>query len=566
MKKRMLPVLVALVLIIIIGVVGLGGHFLERYSYGHEMADWNEHYQVSGEQAAIILQDEMVEEKAIIRNGVCYFDLATVQTYLNEIFYADTAEQLLLYALPTEVIRVGFGSTAYNSTAGNQDLGYVICFMENDTLYVAADYVKQFTNFSIDIYDRHIQLYTQWGSKETADIKRNTDVREKGGVKSPILRAIAKGETVEVLEVMETWTKVKTSDSVIGYVENKRLENYTTVEEVPVTDYVEPEYTSISMDGKVSLGWHSIGGVAGNSTLSSMVSGTKGMNVISPTWFSMNDNDGGIRSFGTGEYVNEAHGLGLQVWGAVDNFNYANETGASIDTYGVLASTTKRGLLIQNIMTMADSLGLDGINVDFEQLTADTGIHYVQFLRELSIACRNRGLVLSVDNPVPFHFNEFYRMDIQGEIADYVIIMGYDEHWHGSGDPGSVASIGYVTEGLTKTLEQVPAHKVVNALPLYTILWKTEGGTVTDEYLTILNTADFLSGVPAESVWDETTCQNYIEWTDAAAGYQMWIEDAESIRVKLNVMTANNIGGVAVWRLGYGTPAIWELISAYSGS
>lgn len=566
MKKRMLPVLVALVLIIIIGAVGLGGYFFERYSYGHEMADWNEHYQVSGEQAAIILQDEMVEEKAMIRNGICYLDLATVQTYLNEIFYADTGEQLLLYALPTEVIRVSFGSTAYDSTAGSQDLGYVICYMENDTLYVAAEYVKQFTNFSIDIYDRHIQLYTQWGSKETAEIKRNTDVREKGGVKSPILRAIAKGETVEVLEVMETWTKVKTSDSVIGYVENKRLENHATVEETPVTDYTEPEYTSISMDGKVSLGWHSIGGVAGNSTLSSMVAGTKGMNVISPTWFSMNDNEGGIRSFGTGAYVEEAHGLGLQVWGAVDNFNYANETGVPIDTYSVLASTTKRGLLIQNIMAMAESLGLDGINVDFEQLTADTGIHYVQFLRELSIACRSRALVLSVDNPVPFHFNEFYRMDIQGKIADYVIIMGYDEHWHGSGDPGSVASIEYVSGGLTKTLEQVPAHKVVNALPLYTILWKTEGGTVTDEYLTILNTADFLSGVPAESVWDETTCQNYIEWTDATAQYQMWIEDAESIRVKLNVMTANNIGGVAVWRLGYGTPAIWELISAYSGS
>lgn len=566
MKKRILPVVVAIFLILIVGGVWAGGKLLEKYSYSKERVDMDAYYQISGEQAAIILQDEMVEEKALIRNGVCYFDLATVHKYMNDAFYADFGENLLLYTTATDTARAVIGESGYTSSAGGEDLGVPLSFLENDVLYLAADYVKKFTNFSYDMYGRHVQVYTEWGTKETAEIKKNTVVRERGGVKSGILCDAEAGARVEILEEMETWSKVKTADSIIGYVENKRLTNRETETEQPVTDYTAPEYTSIPLAGKVSLGWHSIGGVGGNDTLESMVAGTKGMNVIAPTWFSLNDNEGNFRSFASTNYISRAHSMGLQVWGVWDNFNFRNETGAAVDEHLVLSSTTKRGILVQNMVNTAVSLGLDGINIDFEQVDTETGPHYVQFLRELSVLCRANGLVLSIDNYVPFHFNEHYRLDVQGEIADYVVIMGYDEHWHGSGDPGSVASIGYVTNGLEKTLADVPAQKVVNALPLYTILWKTEGAGVTDEYITISNTADFLSRMGVTPEWDEETCQNYAEWNDGSATYQIWIEDEESIAVKLNVMSTKGIGGVAVWRLGYGNQGVWELINAYVNS
>lgn len=564
MKKRILPVIIAILLILVIAGGALGKVLLDKYSYSKEEADWNEFYQVSeSDRSAIILQDEMVEEQALIRDDVCYFDLATVHKYMNEVFYADMTEKLLLYANPTEVIRTTFGETSYTTTEGTQDAGYVISFVEGDTVYVAADYVKLFTNYSYDCYDRHVQVYTEWGTRQVAQLKKDTAVRLRGGVKSPILTQAAKGDTLEILEQMETWSKVKTADSVIGYVENKRLGDITEETETPVTDYQEPEYTALTSDSKICLGWHSIGGAGGNDTLYSMVSGTKGMNVIAPTWFSLTDENGSIRNFGTANYVTTAHNMGLQVWGVVDNFNYANETGTAISTLNMLSSTTSRQNFVRNVTDAAVSLGLDGINVDFEQLSSDCGPHYVEFIRELSIQCRNRGLVLSIANYVPFNFNDYYRLDIQGQVADYVIIMGYDEHWHGSKDPGSVASISYVSGGLDRTLQEVPANKVVNALPFYTILWKTEGTDVTDEYITMNNEADFMNraGVPAE--WDEETCQNYAEWTSGNATYQIWLEDAESIAVKLNMMATKNIGGVAVWRLGYGTQAAWELINAY---
>ena len=564
MKKRILPVIIAILLILVIAGGALGKVLLDKYSYSKEEADWNEFYQVSeSDRSAIILQDEMVEEQALIRDDVCYFDLATVHKYMNEVFYADMTEKLLLYANPTEVIRTTFGETSYTTTEGTQDAGYVISFVEGDTVYVAADYVKLFTNYSYDCYDRHVQVYTEWGTRQVAQLKKDTAVRLRGGVKSPILTQAAKGDTLEILEQMETWSKVKTSDSVIGYVENKRLGDITEETETPVTDYQEPEYTALTSDSKICLGWHSIGGVGGNDPLYSMVSGTKGMNVIAPTWFSLTDENGSIRNFGTANYVTTAHNMGLQVWGVVDNFNYANETGTAISTLNMLSSTTSRQNFVRNVTDAAVSLGLDGINVDFEQLSSDCGPHYVEFIRELSIQCRNMGLVLSIANYVPFNFNDYYRLDIQGQVADYVIIMGYDEHWHGSKDPGSVASISYVSGGLDRTLQEVPANKVVNALPFYTILWKTEGTDVTDEYITMNNEADFMSRAGVTAEWDEETCQNYAEWTSGNATYQIWLEDAESIAVKLNMMATKNIGGVAVWRLGYGTQAAWELINAY---
>ncbi len=566
MKKKIIPVIVALVLIVLVGVVGFGRRILDKYTYSKEQADLNEYYGVQEGELAILLQDDWMTEKAVLRDEAVYFDLDTIHAYLNEGFYADMAEKKLLYTTANDTASVLFDEKQYSDRTGMHPVEYTICYTQGDKVYVAADYVRQFTNYSYSLFDRHLQVYTQWGERQTLDIAKDTQIRLLGGIKSPILREMEEGETVEVLEEMETWSKVKTSDAIIGYVENKRLENPGTETQMPVTDYVPEEYTSISMPGKVSIGFHAIGGEGGNATLSEMLAEGKGINVIAPTWFSLTDNDGNFRSFASAQYVQEAHGAGLQVWGVWDNFNYKNETGTDVSSYAVLSSTGKRQLLAQKIVDTSVEMGLDGVNIDFEGLTEDCGVHYVQFLKELSVLCRSSGLVLSVDNYVPFHFNNFYRLDIQGLVADYVIIMGYDEHWHGSGDPGSVASIEYVSNGLDSTLEQVPAEKVVNALPFYTILWKTEGTSVTDQYITLNNVKDYLDRMNIVPEWDETTCQNYAEWESGSAKYQIWVEDAESISVKLSVMSVKNLGGVAVWRLGYGTREAWELVEAYKNS
>lgn len=567
--KKMIPALTAIVLIVLIAGVALGGKILDKYSYSDERADLNEYFNIyKEEEVPIVLQDELKEEKAIMVDGVCYFDLATVHKYLNTRFYWDEGENLLIFTTPTQVITTNVGENIYRVDGVEQDAGYLLSFARENggeipdmTLYVAADYVKQYTNFSYEIFanPNRMQVYTEWNERKVAEVKKNTAVRYRGGVKSPILKDVLKGEKLIVLEEMETWSEVKTLDGIIGYIENKRLTNVTMETPAPVTDYQVPEYTSLTRDHKISLGWHVIGGIGGNDTLAETVAKAKGLNVVSPTWFKLSDNAGNFTSFATSAYVQQAHGMGLEVWGLVDDFSY------DVDIYSILSSTSTRNHLVQGLTQAALSCGMDGINIDFERIGNDSGPHFVQFLRELSIQCRLNNLVLSVDNYVPFNFNDYYNREEQGVVADYVIIMGYDEHWHGSDDVGSVASINYVKNGIEKMIEEVPANKVINGVPFYSILWRTKGTEVTDDYVTMVNQSSMIANMGMQTKWDEETCQNYGELVSGETTYQIWLEDTESIQVKLNVMRNYDLGGVAAWRLGYEDPAVWDLISAYVG-
>ncbi|MBO4375765.1 MAG: SH3 domain-containing protein [Lachnospiraceae bacterium] len=573
MKKKVIPALIAIVLIILIAGIALGGMILEKYSYSDEMADLNEYFDITdANQVPILYRGSKLETKLINKDNNLYLDLDSVHELLNERFYWDNRENWLIYATPTAKMMAQIGDSSYTITDGRgnpseaegENLGYAICYTEgegdNATLYVALEYVHKFTNFEYRVYEdpKRVVLVTEDRDCEEVTVTKESAVRHRGGVKSPILEKVAEGDKLILLEEMEDWSKVETDDGLIGYIEKKHYEGPVSTVKTMASNYTEPEYTSLTSDSKISLGWHVVAGVAGNDTIYEATAYQKGMDVISPTWFKLADDAGNMTSFATQSYVNAAHNMGLKVWGLVDDFSN------DVSDYEILSYTSKRERMIDFLITEALNSGLDGINVDFEKVSNDAGPHYVEFLRELSIECRAKGLVLSVDDYVPYNFNSQYNIPAQGEVADYVIIMGYDEHYHGSGDPGSVASIDYVKHGITETLKSVPANKVINALPLYTIQWRTNGATVTDDYVTMNNQADMVSRLGGSYVWDETTCQNYLEVNSGGTLYQVWLEDAESIQVKLNVMKANEIGGVAVWRLGYEDPAIWNIISAYS--
>ena len=561
--KKLMPVLIAIVLIIVVAGIGFGAKIAEKYSYSKERADLTEYFGITGsDDVPIIMQNEQIEEHAKLWDGVCYFDFATVHKYFNDRFYEDKKEGLLLYALPNAIVSVPIGTTTVKvsteSAEGSRD--YVIAKYEGDTLYVAADFVKEYANFSYALYTEpnHMQVYTQWGERQLATITKDTQLRYQGGIKSDILTDVSEGDKVIILEQMETWTKVKTGDAFIGYVENKKLSEPFADTPAPVTDYVEPVYESNTRDHKINLAWHAVAGVAGNDTFSEVMAQTKSINVISPTWFALSDNAGNFTSYATAEYVTQAHNMGLEVWGLVDNF-----TNEGIDTYEVLAGTTTRTYLINGLIDTALAYDLDGINIDFENISLDAGEPFIQFIRELSIPCRQHGLVLSVDNYVPMGYTSHYNRKEQGVVADYVIIMGYDEHYSGSETAGSVASINFVEQGIADTVAEVPANKVINAIPFYTRIWETSGTTVSSQAVGMELAQQYISDHGIDISWDETTCQNYGEYQSGSSYYQVWLEDADSIRVKLNIMSKYGIAGVAEWKLGFETASIWDVIEEY---
>lgn len=567
--KKVIPVIVAIVLILIIGAAGFGAMLLEKYSYSKERADLAEYFGTTGENdVPIILQDERIEEHAKIFDDRCYFDIATVHKYFNDRFYEDKAQGIMVYALPEGFLttRIGYAELS-NYGADFEEAGaawdYVISRYEDGVLYIAADFVKGYANFTYELFTEpnRMQVYTEEGQRQTAPVLKDTQVRYQGGIKSDILTDVSEGDTVIVLEEMETWTKVKTQDAIIGYVENKRLGDKSTEETQLPTDYQEPVYESNTRDHKINLGWHVIGGVEGNDTLESAVAQTKELNVISPTWFTLTGNEGEFSSYASASYVERAHAMGLEVWALIGNVESVD-----VDMYELLSKTSSRWALIRNLIATAQEYGLDGINIDFENISLDAGEPFIQFIRELSVPCRKYGIVLSVDNYVPMDHTDHYDRAEQGVVADYVIIMGYDEHYNGSKEAGSVASINFVEKGIENTVAEVPAKKVINALPFYTRLWETKGTGVESQAVGMEMAQEYVTNHNIAIRWDETTCQNYGEFQSGDGFCQVWLEDADSIRVKLNIMEKYEIGGVAAWRLGFETPDVWDVIAEYMNS
>lgn len=565
MFAKAIPVVIAIVLIIAIVGIFYGETLIENVYYTSEREDLYQYFElVESDDIAMIMQDAHIEEKAKLIDGNCYFDMETVEKYFTDRFYINTDEGIVLYTTEKDIYKTYIGEeySSYTVAGTETTLDCPAVVMDDETLYMSADFVKIFANFSYEYFaePNRMLIYTEWGTRQQADILKDTKLRYQGGVKSPILKDLVEGDAVYVLDVMEKWSKVITEDGFIGYVENKRLEAGEVITQTPVNDAVTLNYQGISREGKINMAFHQVFSQSANSTYDSYMSNVSGVNVIAPTWFRIKDSEGTVESIAGSEYVIKAHNKGIEVWAVVTDVDYEVDMGA------ILSSSDKRAALVSTLISYAQQYDLDGINIDFETIGAEYGDDFVQFLRELSIQTHANNIVLSVDNYAPTASTMHYDREEQGLVADYVVIMGYDEHWGGSQIAGSVASIDFVENGILNTMKEVPAEKIINAIPFYTRLWKTEGGTVSSEAIGMDTAQNWIDSNGVEVYWDNETCQYYGEIQKDNVLYQIWLEENESIQVKLNVMDANNIAGVAAWKLGFENSSVWEVIETYTNS
>lgn len=535
----------------------------KKYGATKERADLNGYYGIKNEnQLAVVINNGVMEPAGILSEGKVYVEYSLVRDFINERFYWDSNENILLYTLPNDIVSVGVGNSEYSVSKAKNTVDYVILKTEGSTAYVALDFVKQYTDMEYEVYDNpgRVVVNAMTGTTKVAQVKKDTQVRYQGGVKSPILTDIKKNDEVRVIEEEGSWKKICTKDGFIGYVKASTLRK----EEEKTIDrgFEAPTYTSMSKDYKINMAWHNVTNVDANAGVLEMIARTKGLTTISPTWFHVADTTGNISSISSADYVNYAHMCNIEVWAAIRDFDGGINSEA--ETYELLSHSSYRENLIGQLIGAALQVGLDGINVDFEKISVECGDHYIQFIRELSIKCHQNGILLSVDNYVPQSFNQHYNRKEQGVFADYVVIMGYDEHYAGSEEAGSVASYDFVKQGIEATLKEVPAEKVINAVPFFTRLWcEAADGTVSSEAYGMADVEYLLSQSGATPVWDEATQQNYAEWESGGNIYKIWIEDAASLEPKLKLIQEYNLAGTGAWRLGYEKPEVWDLILKY---
>lgn len=577
-RQRTLMLRAILFIILIVCIIG-GALFIKFFGPSKERANLDEYYGIENEnQLAIIIDNEIVGTQGIMLDGNPYLEYSVVQDYLNSRFYVDMNENILLYTLPEGTVRVNVGSKDYTLQKETQSKDYTILKMEGNTAYIALEFVKEYTNIEFSVHDNpnRVMIMSEW-KNTVATVKKDTEVRVDTNVKSAILTDISGDSEVIIIDEKDSWKEVRTKDGIMGYVKSSCL----TDEEVHVTDrdFKEQVYPNISKDYTINMVWHMVTNKDANNNVLEMIADTKGLTTISPTWFMVKDTDGNLKSLASSQYVNYAHQLKLEVWALVKDFD--GGIGSREETYELLSHTTSRENLTNQLVAEALRFDLDGINVDFENISKECGEHYLQFLRELSLKCHQNGIVLSVDNPVPSQYSTQYDLEEQGKVVDYVIIMGYDEHHGDSLESGPVASYDFVKNGIEDALKEVPAEKLINAVPFYTRLWKevlktveeleAQEGTDAAEYpYTVTSEAYGMSKIyvaienaGAEIKVDKATNQNYAEWEADGATYKVWLEDEEALEAKLQLMKENNLAGVAAWRLGFESSDIWELILKY---
>lgn len=582
-KRRRVRNLLIKIIVFVILTVGIITALLlwRKYGPSKEQADLNQYYGITSEgQLAVIVNNEVLEPGAMISEGKAYVEYSIVRDYINERFYWDPNENVLLYALPNDIISVEVGSKDYSISKEKDSKDYVILKAEGSTAYIALDFVKQYTNMDFELYDEpsRVMIDTETGDVDVAVVKKDTVVRYQGGVKSPVLTEVKKKDEVRVIDEAGSWRKIRTIDGFIGYVKKSALKKDTkkTIER----EFSEPEFTSIKKDYRINMAWFNVVAQESNSVMLEMLAKTKGLTTISPTWFNVADTSGNINSIASADNVNYAHQAGIEVWAAVRDFD--GGINSFEESYELLSKTSNRETMINQLIAAALQCGIDGINVDFEKISTECGEHYIQFIRELSVKCKMNNLVLSVDNYVPQAYNQQYHREEQALFADYVVIMGYDEHYGGSPEAGSVSSYGFVREGIEQTLKDVPAEKIISAVPFFTRVWKEtpktseelsqQAGTEDAEYpMKVESTAYSMDEARyvveqagAEITWDDETKQNYASWEFEGSTYKVWLEDASSLEPKLQLINEFGLGGSAAWRMGQESEGIWDLILQYA--
>lgn len=556
-KKKAAPVLVVLILIVLVGAAGIVSFLINRYKPGTEYMAGNEYFNLTDENSVALIQNgELLEEQAVLIGGEPYAAYTYVESQLNSCFYWDEETKGILLTTSGGVQTLLPGDAAVAKTPGGQP---AVQQESDGTVYISLDVVKEYTDLDYAYYSNpnRVVIRNEWDGVEQATVQSDTaQVRQKGGIKSLILADVQKGDTLLYLENLDNWCKVMTADGYTGYIQT---EDISEPEAIEARTAKKDSYERITRDHKINLVWHQSTSTESNDAMAEMTAEMTGVNVISPTWFSVTDGTGTISSLASADYVKLTHDAGREVWGLIDNFNEA------FDETTDLAYASVRSRIIEQLLAEAASCGMDGINVDFENLK-EAGIpHYLQFLRELTSAAHAQNLVVSVDTPVPQAYTMYYQRGEQARFVDYMIVMAYDEHFAGSEEAGSVSSLPFVQQAVEEMTRVMPADQVICGIPFYTRVWTEKFGqsAITSEVLGMDGAKNYAKENQMTETWDASLGQNVATVETSDARYTIWMEDEQSMEEKLKVIQSADLAGVAEWKLGFECADVWSLISEY---
>ncbi|HOA80299.1 MAG TPA: glycosyl hydrolase family 18 protein [Defluviitaleaceae bacterium] len=520
--------------------------------------------ELSEEKVGMVLGKDIIamEYSPQIVEGEIFLPFDFVKDYIDPYLFWDEGTQKLTITTQNKVIRMKTDDLTYYINQEPLKLQVPLRKFE-EVPYIPFSFLEEW--FDIEaVYHKESNIvvmdYTIEAKKIAEVIKKNASIRYEDNIKSPILEKLSLDEKLVLFDESGDWFYVRTERGIVGYISKKHIGNIKEVEGKAVVEE-ESFPTWEPVQGKINLVWDQVFKVE-SSEVPSKFEPIYGLDVLSPSWFEIEDEEGNLRNIASRRYVDWAHSQGYQVWAMITNpFSDPDLT------HKVLSNTDSRENIIKQLLAFSSIYNLDGINIDFESLKKETGEYYVQFIRELTPLLKEQGLVVSVDMYVPSGWTRHYNRSEVGKVVDYIMIMGYDEHWSTSPKSGSVASIGWVEEGIKNTLKEVPNEKVILGIPYYTRLWAEEEVDgeikVSSKAYGMSRGEKFLKDAGVETKWLEDVGQYYGEYSRGNIVYKIWLEEEKSIEEKVKLVKKYDLAGVAGWKRGLEKKEVWDVLYKY---
>ena len=554
-KKRIVIVAAFVILIVVMAAMFM----IVRYTPTKEKMNGYVFFNLdkSTDKTMVIIDGKQYSDTGVVTDGIHYLPQEFVADNINAGFYYDKESQAVLYSDSAYMYTYMSGENVYTDDTGKTyNTDYPVVIDINGECFIAWEYIAEHTDceYAYGSEPERINISIERENKQCVTVKKKSAVRYRGGIKCPVLEYVQKGDRLVYEDDLDDWIKVTTATGYTGYI--KKTEVSDTFEYIREEKNYETHNYNMK-DDKVTLAWFQVSGVAGNSGIDNNIATASGVNVLAPTWYSVTDSSGSMSCYASAGLVNKMHQRGTDVWALVSDFD------TNVDFAALYSSKKARTNMVNTLINDAEKYGFDGINLDFENIKSAYAKDYLQFVRELSIECERKGLVLSTDNYKPEAYNRCYNLKEQSRFVDYVIVMAYDEHYAGT-DAGSVASLPFVKEAVEDTVQLVGKEHVIAGIPFYTRIWTTTDGNTTSRAVGMQAAVDQLNSDGQVALWNDDCGQYVASYTVGNSTRQIWFEEEKSIEVKMQVIQENNVAGVAGWKLGLEKSSVWSVISKYN--
>ncbi|MEJ8306080.1 glycosyl hydrolase family 18 protein [Saccharibacillus sacchari] len=558
-RKKKRPGRIILLGIVIVGAGWGAWQFLPSFS--HEEPEW------IGQQKPIFIEGQWSGYTARGSGDSLKLPLPLVREQINAYAYGDPDGETAILTTPGELLVMTQGKEQAELNGDSYALGSSLEKVD-DVLYIPVEPLEQL--YGIQIAEESpegsvivLKAGNEFRTGTAADggLFSSPKLRSDRTIKSPAIADLEDGMPLRIWNEQDGWLYAQTEEGRSGYIPASEVK-IGNEEKVPAIEVAETAAAKEWSNKKINLAWEAVYERKANPDV---IEEMQGINVVSPTWFELEDGAGNVKNKADSAYVGRAHNRDKQVWGLFSNSFEADWTRDMLSDYAT------RAVAIRQVLDYAAEYKLDGINLDFENVYTEDKEPFVEFVREFTVQAHKVGLTVSVDVTPKSNtemWSAFLDRRALGETVDFMMVMAYDEHWASSPNAGSVASLPWVETSVQRILEEdaVPASKLVLGIPLYTRVWtETEenGETKVSSSAVGMETSQRLvaeNGAKQELLDD--IGQHYAEYEDKEDGTKkrIWLEDGESLTRRIELAKKHELAGVASWTRSFASAEAWEVL------